>query len=224
MGYITPETYQSICYHNNIEVPKILIETGTFKGGVPLKMLEDNKTLEPFDRVYTIELGIENCQIASRRYKLLENGNVEKEILHTDEQDNNFIKNNYNTYFNNKLTLINADSKAALQELLPTINEQCCFWLDAHAGATKYSRGEEDCPLLQELDIIATHNIKNHIIGIDDSNLLGTIQEDSLGNVICDYSNITLKLVKEKILKINPSYDIGIYSPYNMEMLIAFVK
>ena len=67
-------------------------------------------------------------------------------------------------------------------------------------------------------------DIKNHIIGIDDSNLLGTIQEDSLGNVICDYSNITLKLVKEKILKINPSYDIGIYSPYNMEMLIAFIK
>ena len=62
------------------------------------KMLEDNKTLEPFNKVYTIELGIQNCQISSRRYKLLESGPVTKETLHTDEQDNDFIENSYNTY------------------------------------------------------------------------------------------------------------------------------
>ena len=224
MGYIKPETYQSICYDNNIVFPKIFIETGTFKGGIPLRMLEEDKTLEPFNKVYTIELGTQNCQIASRRYKLLENGSVTNEILHTDDLDESFIEGNHHTFFNDKLTLNNADSKKALQELLPTINEPCCFWLDTHAGASKYARGEEDCPLLQELDIIATHNIKNHIISIDDSDLLGKKQRNSLGNIICDYSNITLELVKEKILKINPSYDIGIYNPYNMEMLIAFVK
>ena len=54
--------------------------------------------------------------------------------------------------------------------------------------------------------------------------MLGTIQKDSNGKVICDYSNITMAIVQEKILKINPNYDIGVYKPYDMDMLIAFVK
>ena len=81
MGYIKPEIYQSICVDMNKEVPKVFIETGTFKGGVPLRMLEDNGTLNPFEKIYTIELGYDICKIASRRYKLLEQGPVEKHIL-----------------------------------------------------------------------------------------------------------------------------------------------
>ena len=48
-----------------------------------------------------------------------------------------------------------------LRELLPTINERCLFWLDAHdegGGA----------PTFEELDIIKQHHIKNHVIIIDD--------------------------------------------------------
>jgi len=28
------------------------------------------------------------------------------------------------------------------------------FWLDAHAGSTKYARGDDDVPLLKELSIL----------------------------------------------------------------------
>ena len=224
MGYIKPEVYQSICNDANIEVPKVFIETGTFKGGVPLRMLEENGNLKPFEKVYTIELGYDICKVASRRYKLLEQGSAEKSILHTNDTDEQFKANSWQEYFNGKLTLCHGDSANEIKSILKNINEPVCFWLDAHAGAAKYAKGPEDCPLLQELDLIAEHDIKNHIIAIDDSHMLGTIQKDNNGNVICDYSNITMAMVQEKIKKINPKYDIGVYKPYNMDMLIAFVQ
>jgi len=224
MGYIKPEIYQSICDDAKIEVPKIFVETGTFKGGVPLRMLEENGNLDPFKKIYTVEIGHDICQIASRRYKLLENGAVNKNVLHTDEKDEEFKSDNWQEYFNGRLTLCHGDSTNELASILEKTNEPVCFWLDAHAGAAKYARGKEDCPLLQELDIIASHNIKNHIIAIDDSHLLGTQETDQDGKIICDYSEITMNVVQEKIKKINPNYDIGVYKPYDMEMLIAYVK
>ena len=44
------------------------------------------------------------------------------------------------------------------------------------------------------------------------------------GKVVCDYSHITLDAVREGLFEINPSYNIGIYKPYGMEMLIAYVS
>tara|TARA_R110000851_G_scaffold120181_3_gene248407 strand:+ start:3568 stop:4242 length:675 start_codon:yes stop_codon:yes gene_type:complete len=224
MGYIKPEVYQSICADAGIDVPKIFVETGTFKGGVPLRMLEENGNLDPFEKVYTVELGYDICQIASRRYQLFEAGTPETSILHTNDKDEEFIYNSWQEYFSGKLTLCHGDSANEIESILKTVNEPVCFWLDAHAGASKYAKGPEDCPLIQELELIAKHDIKNHIIAIDDSNMLGEIQKDEYGNITCDYSNITMELVQEKILKINPNYDIGVYKPYAMEMLIAFVK
>jgi len=51
--------------------------------------------------------------------------------------------------------------------------------------------------------------------------LFGQKQYDSNGNMVCDYSEITLDKVKSLLLDINPNYDIGIYKPYNMEMVLA---
>ena len=101
------------------------------------------------------------------------------------------------------------------------IDQPCCFWLDAHSGAQQYARGNQDVPLLTELDIIKNHQIKDHIIAIDDAHLFGKIQYDKDGNISCDYSNVTFDLVKEKLLEINPNYDVGLYAPYQMEMIIA---
>ena len=220
MGYIKPEIYQSICVDMNKEVPKVFIETGTFKGGVPLRMLEDNGTLNPFEKIYTIELGYDICKIASRRYKLLEQGPVEKHILHTDEMDETFTSNSWQEYFNGKLTLCHGDSAHELKNVLSHIDEPCCFWLDAHGGDIKYASTDE-VPLLKELEIIKSHHIKNHVIAIDDAHLFGKIQYDKNGNIVCDYSNVSLEVIKEKILEINPSYDVGVYAPYQMEMLLA---
>ena len=220
MGYIKPEIYQSLCSEANIEVPKVFVETGTFKGGVPLRMLEESGTLSPFEKIYTIELGYDICKIASRRYKLLEQGSVEKHILHTDEMDNEFAEDTWQEYCNGQLTLVHGDSANELKNVLEKIDQPICFWLDAHGGATKYASTDE-VPLLKELEVIKSHHIKNHIIAIDDAHLFGQVQYDKHGDVVCDYSNVSYETIESKLLEINPSYDIGIYAPYQMKMLLA---
>ena len=222
MGYILPDVYKLICTDSGQEMPKIFIETGTFKGGVPHRILETYKQLDDcFDFYYTIELGTDICKIASKRYKYFEQGIFDHNKIHTDELDNSF--DNQCSYLNDRLTLINDDSVNALKDLLPNINQRVCFWLDAHSGAQKYARGLVDVPLLQELDVIKQHPIKNHIIAIDDAHLFGELQTDRSGTVTCDYRDVTFGRVRDKILEINPKYDVGIYAPYDMKMLIAFV-
>jgi len=224
VGYILPEIYKSICQDTNTEVPNIFIETGTFKGGIPHRMLETYGNLDDFKKIYTVELGIDICKVASNRYKLFEkyDGDMTKFNFHIDETDEHFSDSE--TYFGEKLTLINDNSVNALKTILPNINEPICFWLDAHAGTQKYARGSIDCPLIQELEVIKTHAIKNHIIAIDDAHMFGKREYDKSGKIICDYSKVTYELVVDKILDINPEYDVGIYKPYDMKMIIAFIE
>ena len=40
MGYILPEIYKSIVQDANKQLPKVFIETGTYKGGVPHQIIE----------------------------------------------------------------------------------------------------------------------------------------------------------------------------------------
>lgn len=224
MGYILPECYELLAKNANIELPKILIETGTFKGGLAHRYLETRKSIDPFDTIYTFELGEKISRIASKRFKLFEeyNGDLSKFNFHIDEEDMSFSKKE--SYLNNKINLINNDSVTGLKQLLPTINQTCCFWLDAHAGASKYARGPKDVPLLDELEVISNHHIKNHIIAIDDAHLFGTYQTDKLtGEKICDYTEINDTTLSTQIKKINPNYTIGYIEPYNHLMLVAYV-
>jgi len=222
MGYILPEIYQSAAYEAGKNMPKIFVETGTFKGGVPHLIMERYNQLDTqFNHYYTIELSEDLCKIASKRYKSFEqyNYNPAYNIRHSDEMDNSFSKQG--TYCGNRLTLINGDSAVELKKLLEIIDEPICFWLDAHSGAQQYARGDQDVPLLAELDLIKNHHVKEHIIAIDDAHLFGKIQYNKDGVITCDYSNVTYDRVKEKLLEINPNYDVGLYAPYQMEMVIA---
>jgi hypothetical protein len=208
------------------EMPKILLETGTFKGGIPFRFMETYQELpDVFKKYYTIELGEDICRIASKRYKYFEQYNfiVPKELAHTDEEDPDFIGEQ--EYFDCRLKLINDDCIKALPKILAEINEPICFWLDAHSGAQKYARGQDDVPLLKELEIIKNHSVKNHIIAIDDAHLFGKLQHDKkTGEVSCDYTHVSYEVVESKIKEINSDYDVGIYAPYNMPMVLAYVK
>ncbi len=226
MGYITPEVYKGICHSYNIECPKLLIKTGTFKGGICHRILEENNSeLDlTFTKYYTIELDEKICRIASYRYRMFERyGNqITKDLIHSDDEDFSF--EGIGQYFNSRLTLFQGDSAEVLSELLSTISQRCAFWLDAHSGAQKYARGIDDCALLRELDAIKSHEIKDHLIAIDDVHLFGQIQYDKkTGEISCDYSEITLDVVEDKIREINPEYKIGVYAPFHMPMIIAYV-
>ena len=223
MGYILPEIYESMAKSTKSDLPRILIETGTFKGGLAYRYLEKYGSVDPFRKLYTFELGEEICQIASKRFKLFEEyiGDTSQFDLHTDDKDLEFKSKQ--TYMHDTIELINSDSVRGLNQLLPTIDERCCFWLDAHAGASKYARGPKDVPLLDELEIIANHHIKNHIIAIDDAHMFGKIQYHSKTNEpICDYVETNQENVFKELKKINNNYTVEYNSPYGSLMLYAY--
>ena len=69
----------------------------------------------------------------------------------------------------NNITLLKGDTREHLDSIIAN-NENILFWLDAHwSGGDTY--GEEDeCPLIEGLDIIFKYN-KNYVILIDDARL-----------------------------------------------------
>lgn len=213
MGHITTEYINTL----SDEIPHIFIETGTFKGGIPQRMIEDG-TITQFQKVYTIELNPEMCKIASKRYSLFEAG--ETFDTNTDEKDESF--KDRKEFFDGKLVLIQGDSSKKLKEVLDEVDgEPCVFWLDAHAGAKEgYVSGEVDCPLIQELEVIKNYSNKKHIIAIDDADSLGN-QQMKDGKVVCDYSHIKTGDVKKLLRDINKNFKIDYPSPFGQLMVTA---
>lgn len=52
--------------------------------------------------------------------------------------------------------------------MLDNINERITFWLDGYYSCCDTALGKYWSPLIQELEHIKNHSIKNHIILIDD--------------------------------------------------------
>ncbi len=69
---------------------------------------------------------------------------------------------------NTNVKIVKGDSFKILPELLISINEPVTFWLDGHHSCGDTALGEHWAPLIQELDVIKNHHIKNHTIIIDD--------------------------------------------------------
>ena len=61
---------------------------------------------------------------------------------------------------NPKVHLYLGDSRIELPKILEKIKEPATFWLDAHSNT--------DSPILEELEMLKKHPIKNHTILIDD--------------------------------------------------------
>lgn len=114
----------------------------------------------------------------------------------------------YNKKFFSKyknIDILHGDSGKILPDLLANINEPCLFWLDAHYSGEGNSsvKGDLETPIIKELEAILNHNIKNHIILIDDA-------REFIGKN--DYPTIKFieSFIKEKNpdLKLETKYDI----------------
>ena len=185
------------------------IETGTLHGAGCIKAVRAG-----FKRIQSIEILEENFELSKDRLH---------KYLSSDEVD---------------IKLHLADSAEVLPEILSDINWRCTFWLDGH-GTAEHIRvlikdgaemvkppGKGNCPLMEELDAIANHHIRDHIIMIDD---LRTIKGGSWG-----VDGVTEEAVMKKLTEINPLYDIAyednnlaghrnnIYSVFKNDCLIAF--
>jgi hypothetical protein len=104
------------------------------------------------------------------------------------------------------------DSGVVLEEVIRNIHEPITFWLDAHFSGNDTAKGETNNPILRELEIIKNHPIKSHVIFIDDVRLFGTEEFDS----------IRLDQVRQKLLEINPRYQISFKRGYcDRDILVA---
>jgi hypothetical protein len=96
---------------------------------------------------------------------------------------------------------IHGDSSKKLKEVLAELDERAVFWLDGHWSMGDTARGDKDVPLCEELESIANHHIKNHILLIDDIRLFGDKSEAVTG-----WHTLSVDKIKALCLKINPEY------------------
>lgn len=70
-----------------------------------------------------------------------------------------------------RIELFIGDTALVFNNILRKVDTPATFWLDAHSAAGII--GKFSCPLIQELDFISQHPIKNHTILVDDRRMFG---------------------------------------------------
>lgn len=101
-----------------------------------------NAVKNSFEKIYSIEINEKLYQMSKKRFKKY-----------------------------NHIHIIKGDSGEILKFLLQKINEPVLFWLDAHYSGGITGKGEKETPIIKELQNILNHQVKNHIILIDDARL-----------------------------------------------------
>ena len=97
-----------------------------------------------FDRLYSIELSRELFERARHRFRSYDN-----------------------------VKLIHGDSGVQIARVLTEIDEPTLFWLDGHYSAGETARGEQDTPIMQELQHIFDAPDYGHVVIIDDARCFG---------------------------------------------------
>ena len=120
------------------------------------------------------------------------------------------------------VTLINDDSNY-LSKYLDKFNfdERTMFFLDAHVDNNNIKNFINKCPLENELASIKNMKRNDNIICIDDLRIISTYcwGEKTLGT-----DSNRVKLLKEKILDINPDYKFGLLDTgFKEDVLIAYI-
>jgi hypothetical protein len=130
------------------------------------------------------------------------------EAIHSIELSEKWYNYNVEQFKNNNnVKMYLGDSKKMLPDILNTINEPITIYLDAHYSGGTTAFGEEEVPLLFELEILKNRKYDDIII-IDDCRLLGKTGLCGSGDydpiyptMTFDWTNITerkiINLIKE---------------------------
>jgi hypothetical protein len=121
---------------------------------------------------------------------------------------------------NNKVKIYHGDSKKLLPEVLKNIKEPVTIFLDAHYSGGNTAYGEEEVPLLKELQLLRNRYYDDIII-IDDCRLLG---RKGINNKTMFYPEIEYNwenITEDEIINtMKPNY--GLLKNTNNEYLTAY--
>lgn len=116
-----------------------------------------------------------------------------------------------------RVTIIQGDSALILWDAIKDVPDRITFWLDGHVfpGQEDLKLGVKSCPLIEELEQISRHPIKNHVLMIDDMSSLpkGGIYKDP---------TFSQSDVEDAIRKINGAYNISYFDRGGTKVLLAF--
>jgi len=138
--------------------------------------------------------------------------------IHSIELSERWYLHNVEQFkYNNNVKMYLGDSKKILPELLNSINEPVTIYLDAHYSGGTTAFGDEEVPLLFELEILKNRKY-NDIIIIDDCRLLGKagtcgggVNHPVYPTMKYDWSNITepkiVNLMKEGYVRLKNDYN-----------------
>ena len=93
--------------------------------------------------------------------------------LFTIEISESIYKDTSSKYKGNKIDFILGDSAKVFNFLLPLLNDKCIFFLDGHYSSGNTGKGDKDCPLNEEVQLINDKFKNDAIIIIDDVRLFG---------------------------------------------------
>ena len=100
---------------------------------------------------------------------------------------------------NSNIKIFQGDSSLILFDVIKDIKEKITFWLDGHYSGGNTAMGQQSSPLLLELEQIKRHDIKDHIILIND------LRCWSKDNPEIGFGE---EEIKEKLYEINSNYKI----------------
>ena len=135
------------------------------------------------------------------------------------EIDKHFVEVSSNRFAkeisNGQVQIFEGDTLKIMGDVIEKINEHITFWLDAHWDVGSSICGEKKCPLYEELNFIKNHQIKNHLILIDDMRLMGSPEAWGV--------NVHKEKIIENILKINKDYKFSYINtpPFGEDVLVA---
>jgi hypothetical protein len=96
--------------------------------------------------------------------------------------------------------LFEGDSAKLMDEMIRYISGRAMFWLDGHYSGPGTAKGETECPVMAELNVIEKHPRNDHCILIDDADCF---DEPS-------HTYPKLGEVRQQLLEINHKYDITV--------------
>jgi len=134
--------------------------------------------------------------------------------LYTIEFSEKYYNNTKNKYYGNKINFVLGDSSVVFQSLLPTISDNCIFFLDGHWSSGDTGKSEKDCPLVEEITHINNLFQNEAIIIVDDFRLFGLRLNE-------DWSNINKEGLLEILkLRINKVYHLDSECAKNDRLII----